>query len=126
MLKTLIVEDNAIFRQTTKDMLLAKFPNMTIAEAANGEEALREVNRNCPEIILMDIKLPGKNGLSLTKEIKTLHPHVHVIILTSYDFPEYVEAAAKCGADYFFVKGTAEADEILASIDSILQRSDGS
>jgi len=119
MLKTLIVEDNAAFRQTTKEMLLSKFPRMTIAEAPNGEEALKEVNRECPNIILMDIKLPGKNGLQMTKEIKALHPTVPIIILTSYDFPEYREVATRYGADYFLVKGTAKAHEILASIDAI-------
>jgi len=124
MLKTLIIEDNALFRQATKDMLLSKFPNMTITEAANEEEALKEVNRDCPEIILMDIRLPGRNGLDLTKEIKAQHPDVHVIILTSYDFQEYIEAATECGAEYYFVKGTAEPDKILASIDSMLQKSD--
>ena len=120
MLKTLIVEDNATFRQTTKDMLLAKFPRMTIAEAANGERALEEIDRDCPELILMDIKLPGKNGLEITREIKTRYPLVPVIILTSYDFPEYREVAAQYGADYFLVKGTTKTKEILASIDSII------
>ena len=123
MLKMLIVEDNATFRQTTKDMMLARFPDMTITEAANEEEALKEVNRDCPEIILMDIRLPGRNGLDLTREIKAQYPDVHVIILTSYDFQEYIEAAVECGAEYYFVKGTAEPDKILASIDSILQKS---
>ena len=122
MPKTLIVEDNPIFRQTTKNMLLAKFPHMTITEADNGEEALKAVTHDCPELILMDIKLPGKNGLELTKEIKNLYPHVPIIILTSYDFPEYREAARTNGADYFLVKGTTKAKEVIASIDSIIPK----
>ena len=120
MLKTLIVEDNVTFRQTTKEILLARFPHMTIAEAANGERALEEIDRDCPELILMDIKLPGKNGLEITREIKTRYPLVPVIILTSYDFPEYREVATQYGADYFLVKGTTKSNEILASIDSII------
>jgi two-component system nitrate/nitrite response regulator NarL len=120
MPKTLLVEDNATFRQMTKDMLLARFPSMSVVEAANGNEALKEVNCDCPELILMDIKLPGKNGLELTREIKSQRPHVVVIILTSYDFPEYRDAANESGADYFLEKGSAKSNEIVALIDSII------
>lgn len=120
MPKTLLVEDNATFRQMTKDMLLARFPSMSVVEAANGNEALKEVNCDCPELILMDIKLPGKNGLELTREIKSQRPHVVVIILTSYDFPEYRDAANESGADYFLEKGSAKSNEIIALIDSII------
>ncbi len=120
MPKTLLVEDNATFRQMTKDILLARFPSMSIAEAANGKEALKEINCDCPEVILMDIKLPGKSGLELTREIKSRRPHIIVIILTSYDFPEYRDAANESGADYFLGKGSAKSNEVVALIDSII------
>ncbi|RJP18015.1 MAG: response regulator [Candidatus Abyssobacteria bacterium SURF_5] len=119
-MKALIVEDSAAFREMTRNMLMARFPFMRISDAANAVEALRELARDCPDFILMDIRLPGKNGLELTREIKALYPRVAVIILTSYDFPEYREAAKRFGADYFLVKGTARTNEILSSIDSIV------
>ena len=119
-MKALIVEDNAAFREMTKNMLTARFPLMNVSDATDGMEALREVASDCPDFILMDIRLPGKNGLELTREIKALHPDVAVIILTSYDFPEYREAAKKYGADFFLVKGTAQTREILSFIDSII------
>ena len=120
MLDTLLVEDNAIFRQMTRDMLLSHYSSICVREAADADEAMDEIGRKCPRIVLMDIKLPGKNGLELTKMLKNLCPNIVVIILTSYDYPEYRDAALECGADYFLVKGTTKAAEVLASINSIV------
>ena len=60
----------------------------------------------------MDIKLPGQNGLEVTRRIKVLHPDMQVVMLTSYDFPEYREAARACGAYNFLSKGSSTAGEI--------------
>ncbi|MDY6854302.1 MAG: response regulator transcription factor [Thermodesulfobacteriota bacterium] len=120
MFKALLVEDNATFRQATKNMLLARFPYLYITEAENAIKAMDEMIYNCPELVLMDIRLPGKNGLELTKEIKSLYPDVVVIIFTNYDFPQYREAAKEAGADAFFVKGTTKVNEILTSINSLI------
>lgn len=122
MISALLVEDNAVFRRTTRNMLMGSFPSMRVVEASNADEALRIISRNCPELILMDIRLPGKNGLELTREIKSLYPKTSVVILTSYDFPEYREAADECGADGFLVKGTTKTNEILTSIESLVNR----
>ena len=110
MLRTLIVEDNVTFRQSFREMLLEEFPSMEILETSNGEEALRQAEAFHPELILMDIKLPGENGLSLTKKIKTQYPRTIVIILTSYDLPEYREAAYQSKADSFISKDTPTCD----------------
>jgi len=60
----------------------------------------------------MDIRLPGQSGLEVTRRIKALYPDVHVIMLTSYDFPEYREAARASGACGFLSKGSSTAEEI--------------
>lgn len=119
MFNIMLVEDNAMFRQQIRDVLLARFPSTEVREAANGDEALKEVDRDCPELIVMDIRLPGKNGLELAKEIRSMHPHVVVIILTSYDFPEYREATDNFGIDHYFVKGSTRVSELLALVESI-------
>jgi len=116
----LIVEDNATFRQSLKELLSVRFPSMSIDEAADGKEALLKVDSNIPDLIFMDIKLPGTNGLELTRRIKADHRDVEVIVLTSYDLPEYREAAYRSGASYFFTKGTATSDEITMVVNSIL------
>lgn len=105
-MKTLIVEDNATFRKMFKEILCKRFPLMTVEEAINGPEALEKVKAFLPELVFMDIRLPGESGLELTKRIKRTHPEIRVVILTDYNLPEYREAALDSGADDFVVKGT--------------------
>lgn len=119
MLKTLIVEDNATFRQSLKATLETEFPLMVIEEAEDGKEAMERVTTFRPDLIFMDIKLPGETGLDLTKRIKTNDTSIVIIILTSYDLPEYREAAQQYGADYFVSKGSSTREEILELVRSI-------
>jgi DNA-binding NarL/FixJ family response regulator len=118
--KTLIVEDNDTFRQSLKEVLDAEFPSMDIEEAADGTEALQKVDRFDPHLIFMDIKLPGTNGLELTRKIKGANASVIIIILTSYDLPEYRAAAAEYGADHFIPKGSSSREELLKLVHSVL------
>ena len=120
---TLLVEDNASFRQTLFDILSTQFPSIVIDEAADGKEAFQKIESVLPNLIFMDIKLPGENGLQLTQRIKAKHPGVIIIILTSYDLPEYREAAYQYGANHFIVKGSSTNEEILALVRSIVQDS---
>jgi len=122
MLKTLIVEDSTQFKQILKDILLARFPSMEVIEARDGEEALEKIDSSCPDIIFMDIKLPGENGLELTKKIKADCPEMIIVILTSYDLPEYREVASRYGANYFLSKGTATKEQILTLFESIISK----
>ena len=121
--RTLLVEDNAAFRQTLFDILSAQFPSIVIEEAADGKEAFQKIDSVLPNLIFMDIKLPGENGLQLTQRIKAKHPGVIIIMLTSYDLPEYREAAYQYGANYFIVKGSSTNEEILAMVRTILKDS---
>jgi two-component system response regulator YesN len=115
MERILIVEDNAFFLQFLKETLYSRFPSMDILEATDGEEALKRIETSSPDIILMDLRLPGKNGLELTKRIKAEHPNIIFVVITNYDFPEYREAAYQCKVDHFLTK-----DSFLKMIKSIL------
>jgi len=95
---------------------------MTFDEARDGKEALQKVDAYHPDIIFMDIRLPGENGLEVTKKIRRSHCQATIIIFTSYDLPEYREAARTNGADYFMSKHSSTTEEILALVDSILSR----
>ncbi|MBI4596565.1 MAG: response regulator transcription factor [Candidatus Tectomicrobia bacterium] len=119
MFKTLIVEDNDYFRQSLKDILTERFPSMIIEEASNGEEALQKVKTLLPHLIFMDIKLPGENGLELTKKIKAAYDYIMILIITNYDLPEYREAAFKHGANYFLPKGSLNEEGILRLVNFI-------
>ncbi len=104
MFRILIVEDNGIFRQAIREGLQLSFPGVTIDEATNGVEALQRVKAFFPDLILMDIRLPGESGLGLTQKIKTAYPNIIICILSNYDIPECREAALKYGADHFIAK----------------------
>jgi DNA-binding NarL/FixJ family response regulator len=119
MLKTLIVEDNSTFRRSLKEVLCTRFPSIDVEEAADGKEALQKIADHVPEIVFMDIKLPGENGLQITKKVKAKYPEIIVIILTYYDLPEHREAALQCGADHFLSKGTSTR-EVVQLVQSIL------
>jgi DNA-binding NarL/FixJ family response regulator len=92
---------------------------MVVDEAENGEEAMRKVEDSLPHLVFMDIKLPDENGLEVTRKIKARYSEIRVIILTSYDLPEYREAADQYGADYFLAKGSSSREEIMALVDDI-------
>lgn len=118
-MRTLIVEDNATFRKTFRDILCNIFPFMVVEEAMDGSEALEKIESFLPQLIFMDIRLPGETGLQLTRKIKAGHPDVVVIILTDYNLPEYREAAFDSGADDFVIKGSLNPADIEALVRSI-------
>jgi CheY-like chemotaxis protein len=117
--KVLIVEDSTLFRQLLKETLHGRFPSIEIYQARDGEEALQKVEACLPDLIFMDIRLPGDNGLDLSKRIKSLHPDIIIVILTAYDLPEYREGSRQY-ADYFFSKGSLTSENILTLVQSIL------
>ena len=119
MFQILIVEDNVPFRQSFKEMLCEQFPSMSVEEAQDGEDALGKLETLSIHLVFMDIKLPGQSGFEVTRTIKARYPEVKVIILTSYDLPEYREAASEYGADYFLSKGSSSREEILALVDTV-------
>jgi len=118
MSRTLLVEDNVIFRKSISEILCDQFPTMDIEEASNGKEALQHIQTLPPNLILMDIKLPDESGLKLTQTIKATHPEIPIIILTSYNIPEYRDAARQVGATNFLVKSISTSEEIVQAVKS--------
>ena len=125
MLKTLIVEDNRLNRDALKGLFTRHYPSMIVEEASDGREATQKVESFQPDLILMDIRLPDESGLELTKKIRITSPHVKILILTGHHYPEYKEAAARCGADGFLVKG-GSSKEILAMVESFFPKAEAS
>ena len=116
----LIVENNEFYRQSFMEILRLYLPSLVIAEAVNGREALEKIEIQPPDIVFMDIRLNGKNGLELTKEIKARNPAIYIVILTNYDYSEYRETAFWFGADHFLLKDAVSGAEIAELIKRIL------
>ncbi len=119
MTHILIVEDNALFRQTLKKILIQKFPSITVAEACDGREAFMEINAEIPELIFMDIRLPGANGIQLTREIQATYPETAVVVVSNCDTVEYQEAALEAGAKAFVSKASSTPVDIIETVTTV-------
>jgi len=123
MFNTLLVEDNVSYRQMLSDVLLLHFPLIGVDEAGDGREALSMVEYRRPDLIFMDIQLPGENGLDVTKEIKRVYNEIVIVILTSNGLSECRQQAFQNGADYFLSKEDDFCMEnILTRVDVALAR----
>ena len=121
MFNALLVEDNAAFRHELSDVLLAYFPTIGVEEAGNAADALSKVEYLRPDIIFMDIKLPGENGLEATRQIKQTYAYIVIVILTNYDLPEYRQQAFRNGADCFISKAQVSfLADILARVEGTM------
>jgi len=123
MFHALLVEDNTVFRNSLSDILLSYFPLIGVDEAVDGGEALTKVEYLRPDIVFMDIQLPGENGLEVTRKIKLVYDYIVIVILTSYNLPEYRQEAFRNGADCFLSKGDDSCiEDILARIEGTMAR----
>jgi DNA-binding NarL/FixJ family response regulator len=116
----LIVDDNAVFRQVLKDLLLSELPDVSLEEVGGSEEALQKASESAPDLILTDIRLHRGSGLDLIRRVKNVNPGVAVIVITDYDAPEYREAALTAGADNFLSKRNSSSREIVEAMRSAL------
>jgi two-component system, NarL family, response regulator NreC len=122
MLDILIVDDNARFRDMLKTLLQSAFPLSQVSTAAEGSAALLRIAKMPPDVIIMDIRMPGKNGLVLTGEIKQRNENIVIIVLTNLDTPEYRQAALAKGADFFLSKESAKAEDIQELVGTIIAK----
>jgi len=119
---TLIVEDNPSFRVSLREILSTRFPQMAVNEAGSSEEALERMESLRPDLMFVDIRLPGQNGLELTRQVRKDNTEVIIVILTNYDLPEFREVAYRYGVNYFFSKSTSTMEEIVAAVEAILRQ----
>lgn len=113
-LRILLADDHALVRAGMRS-LIESFPNVTVvAETGNGREALELVGTRGVNIVLMDIAMPGMNGLEATARIVKEHPQVRVVILSMHANEEYIHQALHAGATGYLLKDAAPAELELA------------
>lgn len=100
----LIVEDHAGIRSSVKLWLSRVFQEYEIRDASTGEDAVELCRQAKPELIVMDMKMPGINGILATQQIKKILPDTKIIILTVYDVPAFRIGALEAGASAFLSK----------------------
>ena len=109
MIKVLIVDDQELVRTGFRMILEAHDDIDVVAEAADGEQAIALATQTSPDVVLMDIRMPGLDGLEATRRLLSNNGDVHVLILTTFDSDEYVYEALKAGAAGFLLKSAPSA-----------------
>src|SRR5215218_8665072 len=94
----LIVDDQAFFRSAARAVLTVMPGFTTVGEAYSGEEAVTRAEELAPELVLMDIHLPGISGIEATRRIRAAHPGILVLLLSTYKAEDLPEEARECGA----------------------------
>lgn len=107
MIKILIVEDQELIRQSLEIILSSQPDFSVIGLAGDGNEAVDMAGALAPDVILLDIRMPGMDGVSACRIIKEKHPEIKIIVLTTFDDDEYVFDAIKYGANGYLLKGTS-------------------
>lgn len=118
--RVLIADDHPVFRYGLRALLSAEPTTEVVGEATTGEETIEFATRLVPDVILMDLNMPGINGIEATQRILAVLPNVAVLVLTMFDDDDSVFAAMRAGARGYLLKGT-EGEETVRAI-SIVSR----
>ncbi len=114
-IRVLLVDDDALVRAGLRMILSSSEELEVVGEAADGADALAAVQAHRPDVVLMDIRMPGVDGIAATSALRRLPDPPHVIVLTTFQADEHVMSALRAGADGFLLKDTAP-NEIVNAI----------
>ena len=119
-LRVIIADDHAVVRQGIRSVLEEVEGLEVVAEAADGDEALLLTDEHEPDVVVLDVTMPGKTGLEVAKELRDGGSGVRVLILSMHDDPEYVLQAVRAGADGYVLKDMAPA-ELRAAVTAVFE-----
>ena len=120
MINILIIDPNIPFQQSLKKLLLKHFPHVGVDVAGSGPEGLGKINAVRPQVILLEIPLPGDSGLELAGQVKLTYPEAIIALLTSDNSPEYEIAAKNAGIEHLIPKDEWTGDDIVGLVTSIV------
>ncbi|MFV0525006.1 MAG: response regulator [Acidimicrobiales bacterium] len=113
-IRVLLVDDDALVRAGLRIILSSSDELEVVGEAADGAGAIATVQAQRPDVVLMDIRMPGMDGIAATSAVRRLPDPPHVIVLTTFQADEHVMSALRAGADGFLLKDTAPAEIVHA------------
>ncbi|MFD8999953.1 response regulator [Streptomyces sp. NPDC059582] len=117
-IRVLVADDHPVVRRGMSALLASLAGVEVVAEAGNGEEALREAQLSRPDVVVMDIQMPAMDGVEATRRLAALLPGVAVLVVTMFEDDATVVSAMRAGARGYLLKG-AEQEEILTSLRSV-------
>ncbi|MBR8740435.1 response regulator transcription factor [Nocardiopsis sp. MG754419] len=110
MIRVLLVDDHPVVREGIRGMLSTEPDLDIVGEAGSGPEAVTRVSSVAPDVVLMDLRMPGGDGVEATERIRAEHPGVHVLVLTTYDTDTDILRAVEAGATGYLLKDTPRAE----------------
>jgi DNA-binding NarL/FixJ family response regulator len=113
-ISVLLADDQPLLRRGFRMILEAEGDLTVVAEAGDGEQAVAEARRHAPDVVLMDIRMPGTDGIEATRRITTADDRIRVLVLTTFDLDEYAFGAVRAGASGFLLKDVRPADLVAA------------
>jgi two-component system response regulator NreC len=116
-IRVLVVDDHTLFRQGIVGLLESQPDIEVVGQAGNAKEALSGAAELAPDVVLMDISMPGTSGLTATAEIRARNPQANVLILTIHDREDYLYQALRAGASGYVLKG-ADIHDLLEAVRS--------
>jgi NarL family two-component system response regulator LiaR len=117
-IKVLIADDHAVVREGTRQILEQEPDIQVLAEAADGDEAVRLASSTQPDVVIMDVSMPKVDGISATKQIKTQHPKIAVLVLSAYDDDQFVFSLLEAGAAGYLLK-SVRGQELVEAIRAV-------
>ena len=117
--RILIVDDHTLLRAGLRALLLQDVGFEVVGEAENGRDAIRAVGQLTPDLVLMDLTMPGMNGIEAITEIKRRYPEVRVLVMTLHTAEDYIHASLKAGADGYILKDATH-EEFRIAMRSVL------
>ena len=119
MIKVLVADDQELLRESLKIILSSNNNIEVVDTVCNGTEVLESINKNIPDVILMDVRMPEMDGVTCTKIVKERYPQVKVIVLTTFDDDEYIYDALRYGASGYLLKGVSM-QGLISGINTVL------
>ncbi len=110
MIKVMIADDQELIRESLGIVLGANADMEVTGMAGDGHQVLEMIKKDKPDVILMDIRMPGMDGVECTRQVKEKYPDIFIIVLTTFDDDEYVYGALKYGASGYLLKGISMKD----------------
>ncbi len=118
IVRVMVVEDDPLYRNALTTTLSSLGAAQIVAEVATGDQAVAAAAQHRPQVIVMDIRMPGLDGIEATRRIVQADPEVAVLMLTMFEDDDSVFAAMRAGARGYIVKGAGE-DEIVSAVESV-------
>jgi DNA-binding NarL/FixJ family response regulator len=121
--RIVLADDHTLFREGLRELLSTEPEFEVIGEGSSGDEAIALVRRHRPDVLLLDVEMPGPGAKAVVSRLRQTHPHTVVVVLTMHDAPSILRDLLACGAAAYLVKSIAR-EELIAAVRSLSRTQD--